>query len=335
MRRRILVLVISLLLGACTGGADEPAAADRSVPPPPPSMAATVDEDPLPAAAWSARAEAPLALTEVTAAPFGGQIWVAGGYAENGRPVADVQVYDPASDTWSQGPPLPQPLHHTALVATGDRLFVLGGYTTPDFAAPTDAVHVLDPATGEWQEAPSLPEPRGAGAAAYDGERVVYGGGVGLDGGVAADVIALGGAAWEPVGELQSPREHLAAASDGAGTVWLLGGRRGDAGNLAEVDLVVGDEVARGAALPTPRGGISGFHAPGAGGCAAGGESGEGTFVEVECVSTDGEVTTLPDLAEPRHGIGAVTLDGNAYVLLGGPEPGLTVSDTTQALHLP
>ena len=71
------------------------------------------------------------------------------------------------------------------------------------------------------------------------------------------------------------------------------------------------------------------------GGCAAGGESGEGTFAEVECVAADGRIATLPDLAEPRHGIGAVALDGNAYILLGGPEPGLTVSPTTQALRLP
>jgi hypothetical protein len=137
------------------------------------------------------------------------------------------------------------------------------------------------------------------------------------------------------VGALASPREHLAAASDGQGTAWFLGGRRADAGNLAEVDVVQGEQVRPTTPLPTPRGGISGFHTAAAGGCAAGGESGEGTFVEVECVSADGTVTALPPLLEPRHGIGAVVLDGNAYVLLGGPQPGLTVSDTVQVLPLP
>jgi hypothetical protein len=98
---------------------------------------------------------------------------------------------------------------------------------------------------------------------------------------------------------------------------------------------VTGDAVEPAGELPTPRGGVTGFFAPGAGGCAAGGEGPRGTFAEVECVADDGTVTVLSDLAEPRHGSGAVALEGIAYVLLGGPEPGLTVSGTLQALGLP
>jgi hypothetical protein len=334
---RALVVAIVLALSACTSEGPIPEVSEATAPSSASASAETelgagVPSDPLPASEWSLRASAPQPLTEVAAAAFGGQLWVAGGYAADGTPVDTVQVYDPALDAWSPGPPLPEPVHHAALVSTGDRLYLLGGYIEAA-GTPTDAVRVLDPAAGTWQDGPSLPAPRAAGAAAWDGQRIVYGGGVGPSG-VAAEVDALQGEAWFPVGVLATAREHLAAASDGDGSVWFLGGRRGGLDtNLADVDLVSGDAVRPYTPLPTPRGGIAGFYAPGAGACAAGGEGPEGTFVAVECVGSDA-TTTLPDLAEGRHGIGAVTLEGTAYVLLGGPEPGLTVSDTVQALGL-
>lgn len=331
---RLVALVFALALAACTG---EPAADVVS-----PSSSASagaelgagVPSDPLPSSEWSLRASAPQPLTEVAAAAFGGQLWVAGGYAEDGSPVDTVQVYDPALDSWSAGPSLPEPVHHSALVSTGERLYLLGGYVEAD-GTPTDAVHILDPALGTWEDGPPLPSPRAAGAAAFDGARIVYGGGVGPQG-VAAEVDALEGDQWRPLGVLATAREHLAAASDGEGSVWFLGGRQGGIDtNLADVDLASGNAVSPADELPTARGGISGFYAPGTGACAAGGEGPDGTFVEVECIADDGPATALPDLAEGRHGIGAVTLDGTAYILLGGPEPGLTVSGTVQALRLP
>lgn len=326
MRRPFVLLV--LVLAACTAAPPGAPVASEA-----PELGAGVPTEGLPASSWSRRAGAPLPLTEVAAAAFGGQLWVAGGYAADGTPVPDVQVYDPAVDYWSAGPPLPEPVHHAALVSTGDRLYLLGGYLEPD-GTPTAAVRVLDPAAGTWQDAPPLPEPRAAGAAAFDGTRIVYGGGVG-PAGVSAAVLALEGDDWRPVGELSTAREHLAAAG-GDATVWFLGGRTaGLDTNLAAVDVVSGGAVTAGPDLPTPRGGVAGFSAPGAGACAAGGEGPGGAFVEVECVGVDGAVTTLPDLAEARHGIGAAVLDGTAYVLLGGPEPGLTVSDSVQALRLP
>jgi hypothetical protein len=284
---------------------------------------------------WTVRAAAPRARTEVGAGVLDGRIWVVGGLAGSGEVVADAAVYDPAADTWTSGPQLPEPLHHTAVAGDGERLWVVGGYAGGLTAArPRAAVHVLDPAGGVWEVGPALPSPRAAGALAWDGSRMVYAGGVGPDG-LAGDVFALEAGAWRRIGELSVPREHLAAASDGQGASWFLGGRAsGLTSNLADVDVVTGGEVRRVGQLPTPRGGVAGFHVPGLGGCAAGGEETGGTFDEVECVTADGAATALPPLAERRHGLGAAVVDGVAYTLLGGPEPGLTVSDTVQALQL-
>jgi non-specific serine/threonine protein kinase len=336
--RRAGLVVLLMVLSACTtptvedDPVMEPPAGEVTTPPTAEEGSAGDSGEGSAPAGWSRGTDAPLALTEVAAAPFGGSVWAAGGFDEDGTPVATVLVYDPTFDAWEEGPALPEAVHHASLVSTGDALHLVGGYTDASFADLTDAVRTLDPASGEWTDGPPLPEPRAAGAAAWDGERVVYGGGVGPDG-LAGDVWALAGGTWTPIGSLSEDREHLAAASDGDGRVWFLGGRTGGFDtNLAAVDLAEGDQVRRLGDLPTARGGLAGLHLPGAGACALGGEGPDGTFAEVECLDADGAVTELPPLAVARHGLGAVVVEGIAYAVLGGPEHGLFVSAAVEAL---
>lgn len=290
---------------------------------------AAEDSDP----SWTERAAAPLPATEVGAAWFDGQIWVIGGFAEDASPLDAVQVYDPGEDSWATAAPLPVRVHHATVVATDDSLLVIGGYQGAGFGEATDEVWVLTD-SGVWSEGPQLPAPRGAGAGAWDGARVVFGGGVGPDG-LSADVWALSGDEWVAVGELSEARDHLGAASDGQGRVWFLGGRFGSLrSNRATVDLVENDQVTSIGTLPTARGGVAGFHAPGIGACLAGGEEPDGTFADVECIDANGDTTTLASLGHPRHGLGAVAAGGVAYTMLGGPEPGLAVSDVVEVLAL-
>jgi hypothetical protein len=287
-----------------------------------------------PGEGWTRRASAPLALTEVAAAEHDGRIWVSGGLDADGRATDRVSIFDPSTDTWIAGPALPEPIHHSALVSDGDALWLIGGYVGNGFDRPTDKVRQLQ--TDAWVEHFPLPEPRAAGAAAWDGAgRILYAGGVGPDG-VSPVVFGQGDHGWEELARLFAPREHLAATSDGAGTVIVLGGRRGGlAGNVATVEFVAGREVRRGPDLPTARGGVAAFFWPSLGACLVGGESTGGTNPQVECVTADGRQARLPDLRSARHGLGAAVVDGTLYVLLGGPEPGLFVSDTVEALELP
>lgn len=285
-------------------------------------------------AGWVRAADAPVALTEVAAAAHRSRIWVAGGLDDGGHAVDRVLVYDPAGDAWADGPPLPEPVHHAALVSDGDALILIGGYTGNGFDRPTAAVwHLDDEDAGVWSPVEPLPEPRGAGAAAWNGRGgILYGGGVG-QGGPSADVFTLERGDWRFLALLSRPREHLAASSIGAGNVTFLGGR--DAGgNLGTVDLVSEEGVVgRAEDLPTARGGIAAFSAGALGDCVVGGEGPEGTFAAVECVGAIA-TTTLPGLTVPRHGLGAAFIEGRAYVVLGGPRPGLTVSGVVEVLDL-
>ena len=57
---------------------------------------------------------------------------------------------------------------------------------------------------------------------------------------------------------------------------------------------------------------------------------------QVECMAPDGTLARLPDLGQPRHGVGAAVdrRDGLRRARRA-PEPGLFVSDATEALKLP
>jgi len=278
---------------------------------------------------WQDKAAAPSQRTEVSAGVLDARVWVVGGLTEGGAS-AEVAVYDPAANSWSAGPHLPEPRHHTAAAGDGERLWVVGGYTGDQ--QPTDTVWSVE--KDAWTPGPALPEPRAAGALAWDGTRLLYAGGVG-PGGLAGDVFALQDNAWQRIGGLSTPREHLAAASDGKGTTWFLAGREGGLDtNLADVDVVAGADVHKAGEVPTPRGGVAGFYAPGRGGCVAGGEGTGGTFAQVECLDADGKVTRLPAMRHSRHGLGAAVVGDVAYTFLGGPEPGLTVADVVEALRL-
>jgi len=294
--------------------------------------------DPRPSAAptagagqWRPGPAARQPLTEVAAAAHDGRIWVVGGLDASGAAQDAVVSLRPAEGRWREEPSLPMAVHHGTLVSDGDALWLIGGYAGD---APSAAVFRLD--GDRWSEDRPLPEARAAGAAAWDGAgRIVYAGGVGPSG-VSATVLVQEDHGWRALGALSEAREHLAATSDGRGSVFVLGGRRGDLDtNQATVDVVSRAGVRRLGELPTRRGGVAAFFWPAVGACLVGGESPGGTHGEVECIDASGTLTTLPSLRQPRHGLGAAVLDGVAYSMLGGPEPGLFVADTVESLTLP
>lgn len=274
----------------------------------------------------------------MAAAAFDGRLWVVGGLAASGAPLSATHVYDPRQDEWSPGPELPEGLHHTSLVNAGGRLYVIGGFTNAfgaGSAQPSADVWRLADDEASWVEDEPLPEPRAAGGAAWDGRRLVYGGGVGPSG-TSADVFAREEGAWRRIGVLGEPRQHLAAASDGSGRTWFVAGRYVSlAENSGSVDVLDGDQILPFGQPLTPRSGVGAFwDASTSSVCVAGGETVDGTLGTVECVDSDGMVTVLPQLAVPRHGVGAAVIDSVAYVVMGGRQPGLFVSNVTEALLL-
>jgi kelch motif-containing protein/Kelch motif protein len=273
--------------------------------------------------------------TEVTGAYWDGKIVIVAGLLRDDTPSAQVDFYDPGTDRWSPGPPLPLPLHHTAAGVLGDRLYVVGGYTgTAGQWHPVADVSSLGPGETRWRPEPPLAGPRGALAVATLDEALLAVGGVGSGPEVRTEVLRLGASAWELGPDLPNPTEHLAATGAGGRAYAIAGRYQSLEGNLDTVySLVPGEpEWRREPRLRRSRGGI-GAAAPLGNPCVAGGEAPDGTIASVECL-LDGRWKDVATLAVPRHGVAVVAVGGTLHVIGGGPQPGLFVSDAHEALDL-
>jgi N-acetylneuraminic acid mutarotase len=95
-----------------------------------------------------------------------------------GRPGALTaqEVYDPATDSWSDAAPLPLGRSSFAGAAVDGEFIVFGGEDAAETRVFTE-VDVYDPASGRWTAAASLPHGvQGIGAAVV-GDRVFVPGG--------------------------------------------------------------------------------------------------------------------------------------------------------------
>ncbi len=100
--------------------------------------------------------------------------------------LATVEIYDPASDRWSDGPSLPRAAGGAAAVVHGGKLYLLGG-EAPDTVS--DQLDVLDPRTMVWTVAGRTTKPRhGLGIGSVGTAIVIPGGGVKPGFGAIADV---------------------------------------------------------------------------------------------------------------------------------------------------
>jgi N-acetylneuraminic acid mutarotase len=143
---------------------------------------------------WKALAPLPTKRGAASAAVVDGKIYVTGGATsltgvkENGihpaRPhnvVATVDVYDPATNTWSSARPMLLARNHHASAGVGGKLYVIGGRVASAFISGTsnnvDLVEAYDPATNLWTARLRMPTPRSAiGAGAYKDWIIVPGG---------------------------------------------------------------------------------------------------------------------------------------------------------------
>lgn len=276
-------------------------------------------------------ADLPLPRTEVAGTVWQDGIAVVGGIAQDGAASDAAHLWDPGEDAWRSLPTLPVALHHTATVAVGGELWVVGGYEQAGEGwTPTQEVWVLGPGEDSWRRGPLLPEPRAAHAAvALDDDRVVVIGGVGSEGRVLASTLVHGGEVWRPGPPLPAPLEHLAAAGApglSSGVVVVGGRDQGLASSTTSATLLDLDPGST-RSLPDLAAARSGFGAANVGDrvCVVGGEVPSGTVGEVECLGEEGWRTVATD-PTPRHGLAVVALDGRLHTVAGGPEPGFTFS---------
>lgn len=302
---------------------------------------------------WRTSASLLLPVQEIYPTVFNGRIHLAGGFvAENGTitgPTTAHQIYDPAKGTWSVGPPLPVPRHHPHLVAFDGHLLAVAGFETISseaiwvmqaggWAAPADIVAweptpEADAPMEAWTALPELPRPAGEAVTAVIDAHLHLAGGRRPTGEANANwqdhtdtgehfVLHSIGGAWETAAPMPTARNSAAAAM--IRDDWhIVGGRTVAGGNTGAHEVYDAREDRWRAAAPMPQvqGGLAAatvddrlyafggeFFQPEPG----------GVYAEAWVYSPNEDSwAPIPDMPSPRHGLGAVTLNDEIYVIGG------------------
>lgn len=292
---------------------------------------------------WHTGAPAPGARTEIAAAALDGKIYVAGGFSRPSLSSVldfaisrDVEVYDPAADSWTHTTPMPAGRHHMGMVALDGYVYVVGGFAKSGLSVwhAVNSVYRFDPKTQEWRERAPMPTARGAlGVAVFQGKLFAIGGYDGKQNVRATEIYDPNTDSWSSAAPMSAPRDHLAVASVG-GRIYAIGGRsnlkyRQNTG-VAEAYDPVTDHWDYVANLPTARSGI-GAGVIGGHIYVLGGESGEGTFDTNEkyLPQADRWETATP-VPTARHGLGVAVIGERLYAIGGGPTPGASFSQINE-----
>jgi len=141
---------------------------------------------------WTRKADMPTARYLAAACVMDGRVYVFGGltaYSLSAVSLTTVEVYDPATDTWTQAADMPWPRHgHSASVVAG-KMYIIGGVDAELLWAEGEepgklaeelfpSIDVYDPGTDTWTTAADrFPNPRQyVTASVVDGKIYTIGG---------------------------------------------------------------------------------------------------------------------------------------------------------------
>ena len=276
-------------------------------------------------------------LQETAVVAVDGFIYVLGGFA--GLEITDaVRVYGTESQTWSEGPRLPAPVHHATATVHDGTIYVLGMLETGGFAV-SGATWAWTPGIdATWRVRASMPAgtERGAAVAGTVGSKIVVAGGFRGAAVVSALLYDPVADEWAVGPDLPDPRDHACGGSLD-GILYVVGGRRIDTSDVKRsVFKFDGVEWLQPLPMPTARGG-AGCGFVGRELIVVGGEgnpeAASGVFSETEALDVDNFTwRTLTPMPHPRHGMGATGWGDSLYVPGGADVAGFGAVDTFEVL---
>jgi len=296
----------------------------------------------------------PEAIQEIYPTVMNQQIWVAGGIstelpASTGKMTAKVHFWSPKYASWQSAPSLPEGRHHTYLIAVENRLFAFGGFVNSQGQwANSRDVLMLDKGAKAWQKVASLPFALSETVGAVLNGKVHLAGGRSpssekngqwqhsLD--VSAHLI------FDPKSFTFKKAAPLPSARNSAASVqvngrwFVLGGRT--VGGEPITDMIEylpeTNTWQAHAALPKARAGHAAAVIDNAI-TVFGGEHSQGVDREVFSYDlTKQQWRKTFEWQTPRHGLGAVTLNGEIWLVGGATKVGLseTSSEVTSLRKL-
>lgn len=186
---------------------------------------------------WTTGAPMPTIRSGFSAAELGGKLYVVGGAGNGGpfnyTPLTTVEVYDPATNSWSTETSLPVQREGASAVTRDGKLYIVGGFERDNdpshgYGFVRATLFELDPVTHTWNSARApVPSPVVAGAAAAIGGRLHAVGGADGSGYLSEHFeYDFGSDTWTTRAALPTARYSMAYGSIGD-TLYVAGGSAG------------------------------------------------------------------------------------------------------------
>lgn len=265
-------------------------------------------------------------------------------YLIGGRRIQPISIYNPHSNTWSDGAAPPIEMHHFQPIVYRGEVYIFGAMTGQyPGETPIEDIYVYNPGQNKWRTAGSIPSNRSRGGAGV----VVVGDIVYLVCGIKdghrgdhkrwIDSYNLISKQWTQHTDAPRARDHFQATYVD-GKIYAIGGRttissinpfKHTIGQVDIYDIKTDSWVTAANDLPTWRAGTASYVVDKEV-LILGGESftQESAHAEIEAYNTvDGTWRSLPQLPIGRHGTGIVRYGDKIYVASGcgkrGGEPEL------------
>jgi hypothetical protein len=263
-------------------------------------------------------------------------------YLIGGRGIKPTDIYDPSTQTWTEGAPTPIEISHVQAVSYQGLIYLMGGLTGSwPSETPLSHIYIYNPLIDKWFLGPKIPSHRQRGAAGV----VVHNDKIYLVCGIVnghtsgwvpwLDEFDPATNTWNELPDAPRARDHFQAAIVGDKLVATGGRKSGYEGQGFEATIAQTDifnfNTESWSTLPSPEGDIPTQRA----GTAAtstdneaiviGGESGSQTAAHNEVEALDpatGSWRTLPELQTGRHGTQVILSEGYLYIEAGSGDRG-------------
>lgn len=132
---------------------------------------------------WSLGSPPPLEIHHFQPVIVDTQIWLLGtmtGEFPRETPLETVMIYEPDTDTWKEGPGIPEARRRGAagcVLHTDGWIYVVGGIIDGHHSGTQAWFDRIHPTTGEWQMLPDAPNKRDHAPCAIVGDRLYFFGG--------------------------------------------------------------------------------------------------------------------------------------------------------------
>ncbi len=182
---------------------------------------------------WMARKPMTLSRAGLGLAAYEGKLYAIGGVKSSNSATRFVEIYDPATDSWTEGGGKPTPVTDIQAITVDDKIYVPGGCTNDNAASNIFEIYL--PTSETWITGPQLPNVRcGYGLALHKEKLYLFGG---RDGQTFTDTIFVYDISQDEWRTLETtlpmPNGYMGAVSLGK-EIFLVGGYNGvEASNQA------------------------------------------------------------------------------------------------------